>query len=286
MLGKRKLCDSCNKKRSECRNIDCICKRLNKLLEKEEEVACPNIYDFVDIDWKTGAWKTIIEDDKPKSKHDYPVYWHLLWIPSLISLGVGSYLYFKKSKKKKKLIAKSQFDNAKESYFEWRSNVYLWVTFYVLFFVLVGQAITKITPTIREWIKNPVIDLLLILPSSLILGGLSVWDGYITSTLKTPLQRIAMKAESANIAEKDRKELLSKTQTMNELFKETFKKFGLLTFPAMFKTTFKGSKYLWILDAWLFFALFVGVWQIFEMNKTINEIRELKTITKTNKEIE
>jgi len=227
------------------------------------------------------------EEKKLFNIFDFDKSEHLLWIPALGigAYGIRFYLNYKKKLKTKKKVEESQFGKAKESYFEWRDNIYLWIVFYVLFFILVDQATKKARLTIREWIKNPILDFLLILISSLILGGLSVWDGYITSTLKTPLQRIAMKAESANIAEKDRKELLSKTQTMNELFKETFKKFSLITIPPMFKVMFKGSKYLWILDAWLFFALGVGVWQILEMNKKINEIQELETVTKTNKEV-
>ena len=53
-------------------------------------------------------------------------------------------------------------------------------------------------------------------------------DGIITSSLKTPLQRLSIKIENANIDEKVKKSLLSKTQQVNELFKETLKRFGLL----------------------------------------------------------
>ena len=53
-------------------------------------------------------------------------------------------------------------------------------------------------------------------------------DGIITSSLKTPLQRLGIKIENAAIDEKVKKSLLSKTQKVNELFKETLKRFGLL----------------------------------------------------------
>ena len=53
-------------------------------------------------------------------------------------------------------------------------------------------------------------------------------DGIITSSLKTPLQRLSVKIENSDIDEKQKKELLSKTQNVNELFKETLKRFGLL----------------------------------------------------------
>jgi hypothetical protein len=53
-------------------------------------------------------------------------------------------------------------------------------------------------------------------------------DGIITSSLKTPLQRLGIRIENADIDEKVKKSLLSKTQQVSELFKETLKRFGLL----------------------------------------------------------
>src|SRR5438128_10083596 len=66
-----------------------------------------------------------------------------------------------------------------------------------------------------------------------ILGILFIADGYISSELKTPLQRLSVKIESANISEKEKKDLLSKTQQSNETFKETLKRFGLLSIAGM-----------------------------------------------------
>jgi len=62
----------------------------------------------------------------------------------------------------------------------------------------------------------------------LIIGIGFYLDGVITSSLKTPLQRLSIKIENADIDEKVKKNLLSKTQKVNELFKETLKRFGLL----------------------------------------------------------
>jgi hypothetical protein len=63
---------------------------------------------------------------------------------------------------------------------------------------------------------------------SLFIGGGFYLDGLITSSLKTPLQRLSIKIENADIDEKVKKSLLSKTQKVNELFKETLKRFGLV----------------------------------------------------------
>ena len=46
-------------------------------------------------------------------------------------------------------------------------------------------------------------------------------DGIITSSLETPLQRLSVKIENADIDEKQKKELLSKTQNLNKLSKHS-----------------------------------------------------------------
>jgi len=63
---------------------------------------------------------------------------------------------------------------------------------------------------------------------SLLVGIGFYLDGIITSSLKTPLQRLGIRIENANIEEKTKKSLLSQTQQVSELFKETLKRFGLL----------------------------------------------------------
>jgi len=62
-----------------------------------------------------------------------------------------------------------------------------------------------------------------------ILGTLFLLDSLISSELKTPLQRLSVKIESANISKKEKKFLLSRTQQSNETFKEILKRFGLLS---------------------------------------------------------
>lgn len=62
-----------------------------------------------------------------------------------------------------------------------------------------------------------------------LLGILFIIEGYVSSKLKTPLQRLSVKIENSDMEEKLKKELISKTQHSNETFKETLKRFGLLT---------------------------------------------------------
>src|SRR5437763_16169255 len=70
----------------------------------------------------------------------------------------------------------------------------------------------------------------------IILGILFIIDSAITSSLKTPLQRLSMKVENSPITEEEKKKLLSKTQEANEMFKETFKRFGLMVIPTILIT--------------------------------------------------
>jgi len=84
----------------------------------------------------------------------------------------------------------------------------------------------KIEPRISNWL---VIQKLITIAVVCLVVGIGFYlDGIITSSLKTPLQRLSIKIENANIDEKVKKSLLSKTQQVNELFKETLKRFGLL----------------------------------------------------------
>ena len=66
-----------------------------------------------------------------------------------------------------------------------------------------------------------------------LLGVLFIADSIITSYLKTPLQRLAIQIEYSSLSEEVKKKLLQSTQAANELFKETFKKFGLLALPSL-----------------------------------------------------
>ena len=88
-----------------------------------------------------------------------------------------------------------------------------------------------IKPLVKNYIERN--KLFTIGCMSLILGFLFIIDSYITSTLKTPLQRLGVKIENSPIPEKAKSKLLSKTQESNETFKETFKRFGLMAIPTI-----------------------------------------------------
>jgi len=112
---------------------------------------------------------------------------------------------------------------------------------------------------------------------TILLGVLFLADGYISSELKTPLQRLSIKIESADINEKEKKSLLSKTQQSNETFKETLKRFGLLSIAGMtiklLGETFDNNK----------FSLFCygvpiafGIWRIWQVSRAIKKIKKKK----------
>ncbi|SRR5258706_15785867 len=73
----------------------------------------------------------------------------------------------------------------------------------------------------------------MIIVTSIVLGACFIADGIITSYLKTPLQRPAIKTENSPVEDKEKGNLMREAQAINELFKETFKKFGILVIPAL-----------------------------------------------------
>jgi hypothetical protein len=93
------------------------------------------------------------------------------------------------------------------------------------------------------------VDDWLVLLVTIILGCLFIADSIITSYLKTPLQRLAMKIEYSDLLETQKKKLLQATQEANELFKETFKKFGLLALPSLLVGLIDNQKMLVVNEA-------------------------------------
>ena len=108
----------------------------------------------------------------------------------------------------------------------------------------------------------------------LIIGIGFYLDGVITSSLKTPLQRLSIKVENAEIDEKVKKSLLSKTQKVNELFKETLKRFGLLAVVGIW---FKLIEAFWnkhILTLLSYAVPIAGALKIiWEVDKTLKELK-------------
>jgi hypothetical protein len=66
-----------------------------------------------------------------------------------------------------------------------------------------------------------------------VLGICFIADSIVTSYLKTPLQRLALKIDDSPMKDKQKSEMMRLTQETNELFKETLKKFGILVIPLM-----------------------------------------------------
>jgi len=164
--------------------------------------------------------------EPPKTIYDFDTIWH--WIGWPIFLVSSSYIGWKVYKEKnRKKDDKNYLLAICEIFKEWRLNMYASAGAYVTGFFLIQQAIAKwIEPRISNWL---VIQKLITIAVVCLVVGIGFYlDGIITSSLKTPLQRLSIKIENANIDEKVKKSLLSKTQQVNELFKETLKRFGLL----------------------------------------------------------
>ena len=124
----------------------------------------------------------------------------------------------------------SNYSELQTKFAQWRTNMaysaglYLVVFFTCQALINYGKKYFFSPGTVNDW---------LVLLVTLILGGLFIADSIITSYLKTPLQRLAIQIEYSSLGEEVKKKLLQATQAANELFKETFKKFGLLVLPSL-----------------------------------------------------
>ena len=124
----------------------------------------------------------------------------------------------------------SNYSELQTKFAQWRTNMagsaglYLVVFFLAQTLINCGKKYFFSPSPVNDW---------LVLLVALILGGLFIADSIITSYLKTPLQRLAIQIEYSSLGEEVKKKLLQATQAANELFKETFKKFGLLALPSL-----------------------------------------------------
>jgi len=127
-------------------------------------------------------------------------------------------------------------------------------------------------------------EFLTVLGVGILLGFLYIADNFITSILKTPLQRLGVKIESSPIPEKIKKKLLSKTQEANESFKETFKKFGIVALTPLL-ISLVGKK-IWdanlIANVCFFVPICYAGWRIREVNKILKRVKKSKMKSNRN----
>ncbi|WNE41308.1 MAG: hypothetical protein AM1032_000048 [Mycoplasmataceae bacterium] len=127
---------------------------------------------------------------------------------------------------------KELIKDLKGKFSSWKFNVYFFSLVYVFIFILYKiflnnkdfvVEVSKFCETNKKMTS---------IAAGTLLGILFISDSIIASYLKTPLQRFSTKVEISNIKEEDKKFLLKSAQEANELFKETFKKFGILVIPS------------------------------------------------------
>lgn len=112
------------------------------------------------------------------------------------------------------------------------------------------------------------------------LGLLFTIDGVIGSQLKTPLGRLAVKIESSPLSEKEKKKLLNRTQEANELFKETFKRFGLTVIPVIpMGILGKSKENLIIYVSYLIPMLYSSI-RILQTKKQLRTVKKRSEISK------
>lgn len=146
----------------------------------------------------------------------------------------------------------------REMFNNWKLNMYKSLLIYVIFFFTSKSLIDLIKK--KHWLAINDYTALVIF---VILGLLFIADSKITSYLKTPLQRLSINIEYSVLSKSDKSSLLQDTQEANELFKETFKKFGILAIPVML---------LSLIDN--------GTWYVYSPD-SFNELGKLKSLNET-----
>ena len=125
--------------------------------------------------------------------------------------------------------------------------MYLCLFLYIIFFVSV-QGINKllIENNVGRWLEKN--QYVVVFIAATILGICFIADSIVTSYLKTPLQRLALKIDISPMKDKEKSEMMRLTQETNELFKETLKKFGILVIPAIIASVINTPRTMKVVD--------------------------------------
>lgn len=178
-------------------------------------------------------WKEYIGKCEARLRNIFSMATPFHWIGWPIFLAAVSFgIRWARKKKKEERKIDNYLDDIKDKFAKWQLNIYLSCAFYVVLFFVAKQFIDYfVEPLVGGWLADK--KRFTIASMSFILGVMTIIDNIITSTLKTPLQRLGVKIENSPIPEKEKSKLLSKTQEVNESFKETFKRFGFLAIPSI-----------------------------------------------------
>ncbi|RHZ37549.1 hypothetical protein [endosymbiont GvMRE of Glomus versiforme] len=173
------------------------------------------------------------------------------------------------------------FRDIKIKFNKWRFNMYLCAGLYILFFFIANWIIKELVkPRAAGWLVNN--ENLVISLTAIVLGICFIADSIVTSYLKTPLQRLALNIDISPMEEKKKNNLMRVTQETNELFKETFKKFGILVIPVILTNIIdkpqetngdKRSEHPLFYICYLIPILF-ATWRIWQVNRELNKIEQ------------
>lgn len=127
---------------------------------------------------------------------------------------------------------KKAFEEVRDKFNSWRFNMYSCLFLYIVIFIII-QIINNflIKENIPGWLN--VNETLVVIVAAIILGICFIFDSVVTSYLKTPLQRLAMKIDLSPMEDKEKNNLMRVSQAINELLKESLKKFGILVIPSL-----------------------------------------------------
>ena len=129
------------------------------------------------------------------------------WAVFFILAPISLYYAVKYNRKIKNKKSRNLKEEVQDKFNLWRLNMGLSVVAYAVSYFLLKNVIDKwIRPNIKWCLENR--ENTTISSMAFLLGILFLIDSYISSELKTPLQRLAIKIESADISEKEKKFLL------------------------------------------------------------------------------
>lgn len=239
-------------------------------------VTASKVYDANFIHGKNKEQKNRIQQQKILIDSQGTIYqWkdskkhQIGWIFFFILIPLGIYHFLKLKKKKKKID--NSLDEIKDKFNNWRFSIYSSLVFFILFFTLSEQALKKFRPQLERFVNN--YQNLAFGFTALLLGGLLILDGFISSNLKTNLQGLSFNVEKVVSDKELKKQMFFKTQDSTETLKENFKRFGMLAIPTMI-VSILGSKWK---NHWLSYGYylipvvysFIRIWEVERLLKKI-----------------
>ena len=192
------------------------------------------------------------------------------WTSFLILTPIITDYWYNLRKKKSKID--NSLDEIKDNFRNWWLGILGSLFFYVTFFFLVEQAITKWVKPNANWLSKNYSSITSI-TITIILGLMFVLDGIVSSNLKTNLQRLSFSIEKGISDREFKKKIFFKTQDGTETLKENFKRFGIMVIATMIIGIFTYYKESFFYYFCYLIPVAYAVIRIMEVGRIIKKIK-------------